>query len=110
MYYQNNKILTKTVIVRFVCGKAKSSTNYNNEDILNEDWRGQIQSRPKTSASTVNDVKPNFANDVKPNVANDVKPNVANFQSNCISILQIVILHFLGYFDLISQKTNSERN
>jgi len=32
-------------VFRFICAKPKASTNYNNEEILNEDWRGQIQSK-----------------------------------------------------------------
>ena len=31
--------------VRFICAKPKGSINYNHEEILNEDWRGQIQSK-----------------------------------------------------------------
>ena len=36
---------------RFVCTKAKANTNYNNEDVLNEDWRKMVQSKQRTNAS-----------------------------------------------------------
>ena len=32
-----------------MCAKPKANTNYNNEDVLNEDWRKMIQSKQRTN-------------------------------------------------------------
>ena len=34
------------ILSRFICAKPKANSTYKSEDILNEDWRGQITTKP----------------------------------------------------------------
>ena len=82
--------------VRFICAKPKGSINYNHEEILNEDWRGQIQSKrpqfhaPAPPSTTTRQIVTNPVHPVPPSKTepvSDVKPKGAlnGFASDALS-------------------------